>query len=209
MTLCTKTLFADDSQSPSEAEKQEVANGVRSGKIIVFPTDTVYGIGTSALKPEARERLYTLKGRDPRKALPILVHSMVDARRWAVFSGAAEMLAEKHWPGPLTLVLTPSEEGRSLTSFGTETIAIRVPAHPLTRELIALSGVPWATTSANQSGEPAYSDGDSACAAFSGRVDFVINAGEGEGKASTVVDTTGPQPKILRQGALSSEEILE
>lgn len=209
MTLCTKTLFSSETESPSQADKREAAEGVVSGKIIVFPTDTVYGIGTSALLPEARDRLYKLKDRDPRKALPILVHSAVDARRWAVFSSAAETLAKKHWPGPLTLVLTPSAEGKNLTSPGTETIAIRVPAHPLTRELIALSGVPWATTSANRSGEAACSDGASASAVFSGRVEFIVNAGVGGGEASTVVDATDMPLKILREGALSSEEILK
>lgn len=204
MTLCTKTLFADENEAPSQAEKQEVAEGVANGKVVVFPTDTVYGIGTSGLLPQACERLYALKDRDPRKALPILVHSALDARRWAVFSEAAETLSEKYWPGPLTLVLTPSEEGRSLTSPGTETLAIRVPAHPLTRELIALSGVPWATTSANRSGEAACSDGASAAAAFSGRVEFVVDAGVGGGEASTVVDMTGSEPKILREGAIES-----
>lgn len=208
MTLCTKTLFCRDGESPSETEFQEVAEGAASGKIVVFPTDTVYGIGTSAFDLEARERIYALKARDPRKALPILIHSLDDARRWAEFTPEAESLARKHWPGPLTIVLNAAGEGLRIASPDATTVALRIPASEVTRKLIGLSGVPWATTSANRSGEPACTDGSEAANAFSGRVDFIVDAGPGGGEPSTVVDATGPALKILRAGALSPSEVL-
>jgi L-threonylcarbamoyladenylate synthase len=208
MTLCTKTVFCQAGAELPLAGLREVAEGAKSGKLVVFPTDTVYGIGTSALIPESRERIYALKERDPRKALPILVHSADDARRWAEFTPKAVRLAEKYWPGPLTLVLAATEEGRRIASPGTDTIALRVPASEVLRRTIAMSEVPWATTSANQSGEPACVDGTEAAEAFSGRVEFIVDAGPGGGEASTVVDASGESLKILREGALSASEIL-
>ncbi|PIP85195.1 MAG: threonylcarbamoyl-AMP synthase [Elusimicrobia bacterium CG_4_9_14_3_um_filter_62_55] len=208
MTLCTKTLFCAPDAPPSPADLSAIAVGVASGKIIVFPTDTVYGIGTTARNNSARERLYALKDRDPRKALPILVHSLDDARLWAEFTPEAEILARKYWPGALTLVLSVTRKGRRIVSEGAATIALRIPALALTRELIELSGVPWATTSANRSGEPACADGTAAADVFSGRVDFIVDAGPGAGQPSTVVDATGGTLKILRAGALSASEVL-
>lgn len=191
----------DGALTPADAAA--VAAAAAAGELVVFPTDTVYGVGTSALAPGAFERVYAAKGRDPRKALPVLVESLGSARRWAAFSPAAEALARRFWPGALTLVLKPSAEGRRLLSPGAATVALRVPDHAALRALIAASGAPWASTSANRAGEPAATEADAAGAPFTATAAWVVDGGRSGGTQSSVVDATGPVPVVLREGALT------
>lgn len=186
-----------------KAEFDAVAAAAASGELVVFPTDTVYGVGTSALAPGAFEKVYAAKGRDPRKPLPVLVESLESARRWADFGPTAEVLAKRFWPGALTLVLKPGPEGRKLLSPGAATLAVRVPDHDLLRDLIAASGAPWATSSANRAGEASAADAEVAAAPFSESAAWVVDAGRSGGRESSVVDATGPEPVVLREGALS------
>lgn len=190
---------------PSDLEA--VARAAAQGQLVIFPTDTVYGVGTNGLLPRARARLYAAKGRDSAKPLPILVHSTEEARRWVEFTPAAERLAGAFWPGPLTLVLRPTEAGKALMQEGSTTLAIRVPAHALARALVAASGVPWASTSANVSGEPAAKDGAQAAAALGSKADWVVDAGPSGGVESSVVNALGPGLKVLREGALSRAKL--
>ncbi len=185
----------------------EAARAAAAGRLVVFPTDTVYGVGTNGLLPEAVERIYAAKGRDARKPLPILIKSAVEARRWVTFTPAAEALARAFWPGPLTLVLRPTEEGLRLVLPGFKTLAVRVPAHETSLALLAASGVPWATTSANRSGEPAAADAAAASAALGDAVDWVVDAGRCGGMESSVVDATGDVVRVLREGALSRSRL--
>ncbi|MDE2293143.1 MAG: Sua5/YciO/YrdC/YwlC family protein, partial [Elusimicrobia bacterium] len=113
----------------------------------------------------------------------------------------------RFWPGALTLVLLPTPEGRRLLSPGAGTVALRVPDHALLRGLIAASGAPWASTSANVSGEPAAADAEAAGAPFEGTAAWVVDGGRAGGRASSVVDATGPELKVLREGALSRREL--
>lgn len=190
------------------AELAEAAAAVRSGAILAFPTDTVYGLGGSALVAGVAERLYALKARDPRKPLPILVDSLAEARRWAAFSEPAEALARRFWPGALTLVLAPTDAGRRLLSPGAASLALRVPDHALVRALIAASGAPWASSSANAAGEPALLDGEPVAAAFAGRVELIVDGGKCPGGvASTVIDARGPAARVLREGALDRKAL--
>lgn len=182
---------------------EELAGAACDGRLIIFPTDTVYGVGTSGLRPEALGRIYDLKDRDSRKPLPILVHSMAAAWRWVERAHAAEALAGRFWPGALTLVLRPTAEGRRLLTAGSPTLAVRVPDQPALLGVIEASGVPWASTSANLSGCRPVPDGEAALASFDGRVDYVIDGGPSRGEESTVVDATGPTLRVLRQGPLS------
>lgn len=180
-----------------------VAASAAAGELIVFPTDTVYGIGTSGLSEGAFGLVYAAKGRDPRKPLPVLVESLESARRWADFGPTAEVLAQEFWPGALTLVLKPGPEGHKLLSPGAATLAVRVPDHALLRALIAASGAPWATSSANRAGEGSAADATAAAAPFSESAAWVVDAGRSGGRESSVVDATGPEPVVLREGALS------
>lgn len=187
----------------------ELIQSALEGKVLAFPTDTVYGLGTSGLVPEARERIYSIKGRDPRKPLPILVHSGEEARRWVRWTRAAQVLTEWFWPGPLTLVLRPTSEGSRLLSAGAETLAIRVPAHPAILSLLSASRVPWASTSANASGKPALADGSAVIKEFVDKVDGILDAGPSGGAESTVVDATTAKIRVLREGSLGSDKIIE
>ncbi|MBI3297055.1 MAG: threonylcarbamoyl-AMP synthase [Elusimicrobia bacterium] len=192
---------------PAPASFPAIAAAVKRGKLVVFPTDTVYGIGTSALIPGACERIFAAKGRDPAKPLPILVHSTEEARRWVVFTPAAERLAAAFWPGPLTMVLEPTKAGEKLTTIGATTLAIRVPNHDVLLALLQASGVPWAATSANLSGRPAAKDGAAAAAALGEKAEWVVDAGPADGTESTVVDARALPLSILREGALSKARL--
>lgn len=198
----TRVLRVPAGAPPAPADLAPVAAAAAAGELVVFPTDTVYGVGTNGLLPAAAARLYALKGRDSAKPLPILVHSTEDARRWAEFGPEAAALARAFWPGALTLVLEPTGEGRRLLSPGARTLAVRVPDHAVTRALIEASAVPWATTSANLSGQPAAADAESARAALGRAVGWVVDAGPAGGTASSVVDASGGRITVLREGVL-------
>jgi len=165
---------------------------------VVFPTDTVYGIGACALLPEASARIYAIKGRHPRKPLPILIDSLEAARRWVRLGSTALALARRHWPGPLTLVLPPTPQGQRLLAPGTRTLAVRVPAHPVALRLLAASGLPWAVTSANRSGAPAVADGAGAVRQFRGLAEVIVDAGRTGGTESTVAAIRGQPGRVDR-----------
>ncbi|HAH05521.1 MAG TPA: threonylcarbamoyl-AMP synthase [Elusimicrobia bacterium] len=203
----TRVFRLPPGASLPEPDLQEVARAVREARLVAFPTDTVYGLGTTALIRAAVRRIYDVKRRDSMKPLPILVHSSSEARRWACWTPAAETLARRFWPGPLTLALRPTKEGRALTFAEFPLVAFRVPDHPLLLSLLKASGVPWASSSANRSGMPELCEGESVAAEFDGAVDFVIASGRSGGTVSTVVDASGEKPLVLREGALSREDI--
>ena len=185
-----------------------VAAAAKSCKIVAFPTDTVYGLGTTGLIKAATRKIYQIKNRSTLKPLPIFVKSAAEAKRWAQWTPAAELLAKEFWPGPLTLVLRPTEAGRVLTFAEYPTIALRVPAHPVILKLLEASDIPWVSTSANRSGSPALKDGISVVKEFEGAVDFIIDAGSVAGMESTLVDVSEIPIRILREGALSSGQIM-
>lgn len=188
---------------------RKVASAAKACKIIGFPTDTVYGIGSTALIKAAARRIYQIKARSSTKPLPILVPSVVEAKRWVVWTQAAELLAKRFWPGSLTLVLKVSDEGRLLTFAEYGTLAIRVPAHPVALSLLETSGVPWVATSANISGKPALTEGGDLIEHFGDSLDYIISAGATPGVESTVVDASASIARILRQGQVPAEAIIE
>ncbi|MBI5629811.1 MAG: threonylcarbamoyl-AMP synthase [Elusimicrobia bacterium] len=184
-----------------------LAEAAKACKIIAFPTDTVYGLGSTGLVKAAARRIYQIKGRSSLKPLPILVSSAQEARRWVEWTPAAEALSRKFWPGALTLALRPTQEGRLLTFAEYPTVAIRVPGHPLLLKLLEASAIPWVSTSANLSGSPALTEGAEVARQFQGLADFIIDAGPVPGRESTMVDAGNTAPRILRQGVVAAEEI--
>lgn len=196
-------------QPLGEEDLQAVAHAVRQAKPVGFPTDTVYGIGSNGQIKAAVRKIYELKGREALKPLPILVDSAEAARRWVEWTPAAEALASRFWPGALTLVLKPTKEGRLLTFQEFPTLAIRVPAHPIALQILRAAGVPMAATSANMSGQPALATGEEVAKVFSDRLEFVVDAGPVAGKESTLVDATSSPVRVLREGSLSRQQILE
>lgn len=205
----TEIMRLGPGEGLSEAGLQKVAKAAAGCKIVVFPTDTVYGLGSTALIKAATRRIYQIKARSSLKPLPVLLPAISDVGRWAQWTPQAEVLADKFWPGALTLVLRPTAEGRLLTFAEYPTLAVRVPAHPVAAALLKVSGVPWVVTSANISGEPAIIDGEAAIRQFDDRVDFIVTQGRVSGAESTVVDATAPAVRVLREGAISRAQIEE
>ncbi len=185
----------------------DIAEAAKACRIIAFPTDTVYGLGSTGLIKAAGRRIYQIKSRPSVKPLPVFVKSAEAAKRWVEWTPLADALARKFWPGALTLALKPTKEGRLLTFPEYQTVAVRVPNHPLLLKLLELSDIPWASTSANLSGSPALTDGDAVAAQFETQVDYVISAGTVPGTESTLVDATQSSPRILREGAISASAI--
>jgi tRNA threonylcarbamoyl adenosine modification protein (Sua5/YciO/YrdC/YwlC family) len=193
---------------PGELPGPAAAAAAARGEIVAFPTDTVYGLGTSASSREGVERLYRMKGRGQDKPLPLLVASAAEARRWVEWPPQAEALAGRFWPGALTLVLKARPEGRSLAACRGETLAVRVPAHPVALALLEACDFPWAQTSANESGRPPLADGAAVAARFAGALAVVLDCGPAAGKESTVVDATASPVRVLREGAIPARDVL-
>jgi len=168
---------------------------------VAFPTETVYGIAANADLPEAVKRLRRIKGRSPDKPFQILVAGSADAARfWGeAFPPEAQRLMDKLWPGPLTIVVAAAD-GRSC--------GFRCPAHPVALDLIKAAGVPVCATSANPSGMPDSKTADDVERYLGDEVDIILDAGECKhGKPSTVVRISGGDIEILREGALSEDEL--
>jgi L-threonylcarbamoyladenylate synthase len=196
----------------TEAAIDEAAALIRAGRLVAFPTETVYGIGANALDGEAVARIFAAKGRP--NFNPLIVHgaNLPMLAEAVAFDADAAMLAEKFWPGPLTMILPRRVGSRvsELASAGLPTIAVRVPAHPAARGLIERSGVPVAAPSANRSGEISPTAPHHVAESLGGAVDLILAAGQAQyGLESTVLDLGGAQPAILRPGAVLAEEIAE
>ena len=175
---------------------------LRAGELVAFPTDTVYGIGCRTGDPEALARIFTAKRRDPEKAVPWLVASLDDARGagFRVDERGAK-LAERFWPGALTLVLPATD--------GTGTQAFRVPGHDVALALLAAAG-PLAVSSANRSGEPEALEADDVAIAFADADEpsAIVDGGRVPGGvASSVLDLSESPPRLLREGPVSRAEI--
>jgi L-threonylcarbamoyladenylate synthase len=173
-----------------------------AGRLIVMPTDTVYGIGTRPDDPPATERLFAAKGRPRELELPVLVATREEAERIARFDARASALAGGHWPGALTLVLPRTDASRAWDLGGNAaTIGVRVPHHPVALAVLARTG-PLAVTSANRSGAPTPGSCEELSAVFGDTVEVYLCQPEPPpGVASTVIDLTG-DPKVLRAGAV-------
>jgi tRNA threonylcarbamoyl adenosine modification protein (Sua5/YciO/YrdC/YwlC family) len=204
-----KRIKASALSDLDEAALSELAQAVKSCRILAFPTDTVYGLGSTALVKAASRRIYQIKDRPDAKPLPVMVGSAEDAGEWIEWTPMGRLLARKFWPGLLTLVMKPTAKGRALTFAEYKTIGIRVPGHPVLAELLRRSGIPWATTSANRSGRSALVEGQAVWEEFKDEVDFILDGGRVPGTESTVVDVTGPTPRILREGAIPAKVIMD
>lgn len=184
---------------------------IRAGGLVAFPTETFYGLGADALSASAVSRVFQAKGRPDDKPLLVLVDAveMVDAVAASVPASARRLMA-RHWPGPLTLVL-PARPGlpSSLTA-GTGTIGVRLPGHGLARALVSRVGSPVTAPSANPHGAPSPRTAAEVAAALRAAVDLILDGGPTPGGLpSTLVDVTGPRPRILRPGVvvLVAEEL--
>ena len=188
---------------------EAAARCLAAGGLVAFPTETVYGLGADAGNGEAIARLYAAKGRPSFNPLIAHVADAEAARRIARFDAAAEKLAAAFWPGPLTLVLPKRADGgvADLALAGLDSVAVRVPAHPVARELLAAFKGPVVAPSANRSGHVSATSAAHVLADLRGRIDMVIDAGPcAVGVESTIVGLLG-EPTLLRPGGLAREEI--
>ena len=181
---------------------------LQSGELVAFPTETVYGLGASALDADAVARIYATKGRPSNNPLIVHVASPEDARRLAArWPENAQKLAEAFWPGPLTLVVPKTSAVPGIISAGLGSVALRVPAHPVALELLRAANLPLAAPSANRSGEVSPSRANHVLQSLGDSI-WVLDGGPCEvGIESTVVDVTNDHAAILRPGTLSRRDI--
>ncbi len=186
------------------------AETLRSGGLVGLPTETVYGLAADATNPKAVARIYAAKGRPSFNPLIAHLPNLGEAMRHAVFSEDALRLAGTFWPGPLTLVLPfkPESPVSDLARAGLDTVALRVPSHPVAQAVLKAAGVPVAAPSANRSGRISTTTAEDVAADLGGAVDLILDAGATEvGVESTIVSLVGPTPTLLRPGGVSREDI--
>ncbi|HPC75598.1 MAG: L-threonylcarbamoyladenylate synthase [Thermovirgaceae bacterium] len=203
-------VIAVDRENPGEGPIRRAAGVIRGGGLVAFPTETVYGLGADALSPEAARKIFQAKGRPADN--PLIVH--VAAKEAAALVGHLDErsrgLMDLFWPGPLTLVVRAAGRVPKEVTGGLDTVAVRMPAHPVAIALIEVSGVPIAAPSANRSGRPSPTTAGAVLEDLGGRVELILDAGPtAVGVESTVLDVTGDHPVLLRPGGVSLEDLDE
>ncbi|MEW5801397.1 MAG: L-threonylcarbamoyladenylate synthase [bacterium] len=193
---------------PEAGAIQRAAEVVKRGGLLIFPTDTVYGLGCSAFHEPALERIFSLKERPLGKPLPVLVSGLEQLT--CLIRGPVSPLAKKvireFWPGALTLIFPASDRIPDLITAGTKTIGVRMPGCQSILDLITLTRLPLAATSVNISGMPVVQEMSRLIAEWAPKVDLILVGGTG-GIASTVIDLTVHPPKLLREGAISAKKL--
>ena len=192
-----------------EEALKEAVRFLQGGNLVAFPTDTVYGVGAHAFRPEAVARIYTAKLRPKEKAIPLLLARAEEMELVAErIPTLAWKLAERFWPGGLTIVLYKKALVPDIVSAGGGTVALRVPAHPFPLSLIAALGAPLAATSANLAGHPSPVTAQEVIRELAGRIELIVDGGPCPGGIpSTLLDLTVEPHAVLRPGAISEEEL--
>ena len=188
---------------------QQAAEALRRGGLVAFPTDTVYGVGVHAFLLEAVARLYQVKERPADRAIPLLLPDAEAMQSVCTdIPPLAWRLAERFWPGALSLVLRRAQVVPDAVTGGGSTVAVRVPDHMLVRDLCRRVGAPLAATSANRHGQPAPVTAAEVWEALGGRISLILDGGPcPRGAASTVLDLTVSPPLILRSGPVTAEQL--
>lgn len=201
-------ILAVDPWNPDPKAIGEAAELLRGGRLVAFPTETVYGLGANGLDPAAAEKIFAAKGRPSDNPLILHFSSPGDAESAVLVNERARRLMELFWPGPLTLVLPSRGTVPREVTAGLDTVAVRMPSHPVALALIAASGLPVAAPSANSSGRPSPTDALAVASDLGDRVDLVLDGGPTSvGLESTVLDLTGKDMVLLRPGGCPVEEI--
>ncbi len=195
----------------SEESIKKAADIIKSGGVVGVPTETVYGLGANALDEHAVGKIFEAKGRP--KDNPMIVHvSCMEEIKPLVkeIPESAKLLAEKFWPGPLTIIMKKTDLVPPVTSGNLDTVAIRMPSHEVMREIIKKSGCPIAAPSANLSGSPSPTNAKYVYDDMNGKIPLIIDGGESNvGLESTVITLAGDKPRLLRPGGVTPEELEE
>ncbi|MDF2538925.1 MAG: ywlC [Herbinix sp.] len=196
-----------DAEKLRADELDQAAEYLRSGRLVAFPTETVYGLGADALDSKAAHKIYEAKGRPSDNPLIVHIADVKDMEKLAVdIPEEAYRLANVFWPGPLTMILKKNEVVPYSTTGGLDTVGIRLPANKIARDLIAQAGVFVAAPSANISGKPSPTQAEHVINDMKDKIDMIIDGGRATlGLESTIVDLTGPTPMILRPGFITLE----
>lgn len=205
-TMETKVFVARDNYIKDE-ELKEASAVIRSGGLVAFPTETVYGLGGDATNPEASRKIYAAKGRPSDNPLIVHIADFSQLRNIvAEVPQEAEKLAEAFWPGPLTMILRKNDVIPYETTGGLDTVAIRMPSHPVARAFLQDSGCMIAAPSANTSGRPSPTTAQHVWGDLHGKIEILLDGGPvGIGIESTIVDLSEERPMILRPGFITQE----
>lgn len=205
------TIISVHQSEPEPRFIAQAAAVLRAGGLVAFPTETVYGLGANALDPQAVARIFVAKGRPATNPIIVHVADVPAAKRLVTaWPDVAERLAERFWPGPLSLVLSKCAEIPDLVTAGGPTVAIRVPAHPVALALIRAADVPVAAPSANRSTTLSPTRAEHVLRGLDGRIDLLFDGGPTPGGLeSTVLDVTVTPPRLLRPGLVGVAELRE
>lgn len=204
-----KTIVRNVENKDNKEAIREAAGLLREGKLVAFPTETVYGLGGSGWMEEAASKIYEAKGRPSDN--PLILHigsmEMIDEIASCV-PGPAKKAMEVFWPGPLTVILPKSDRVPYRVTGGLDSVAVRMPSHPAALALLRETGVPVAAPSANTSGRPSPTKAEHVVEDLDGKIPMVLDGGKVEvGVESTIVDFTGEVPVILRPGKITKDEL--
>lgn len=193
-----------------DAQLAPALEALRAGKVIAYPTDTLYGLGADPRLASAVERIFRIKARSEGQPLPLVAADLAQAESVARVTPPASRLAARFWPGPLTLVLHATTRLAPGVAAPDATIAIRVPDHAVARALARGLGHPITATSANKSGAPPTSDATIVLTTLAEDIALIVDAGPAPGgPPSTIVDLTGDAPRLVRAGAVAWNRVLE
>jgi L-threonylcarbamoyladenylate synthase len=202
-------ILAVNSVSPQPERIEQAAVLLRRGELVAFPTETVYGLGANALDRVAVAGIFLAKGRPGNNPLIVHLAAVSEVMRvCAAWPELAAQLAERFWPGPLTLILPRRDTVPDTVTGGGSTVAVRVPSHPVAHALILAAGVPLAAPSANRSSQLSPTRADHVRRSLEGRIPLILDGGPTPGGIeSTVLDVTTRPPRLLRPGLISQVEI--
>jgi L-threonylcarbamoyladenylate synthase len=198
-------------EAASEAILQIAVDWLRQGRVVAYPTDTFYGLAADPTSATALRTLFALKGRSLASALPFVAASQAQVEAWCgPIAGRSARLAARFWPGPLAIVLDAPRSVDPAALGDAGSVAIRVPDHAVARALAAAWGAPLPATSANRSGAPAVRTPDALGAIADDASVLVMDAGAAPGGApSTIVDARGGEPRLVREGAIAWNRVLD